>query len=706
MTRLTRPKRAAKGSDAAWARTLDAGLRLSHVAVLSGLGLLVELLLIRWLDAQVRPLAYVKNLALIGSFLGLGIGFALARSSRSLFPTAILLLAIALSVGSIFAALPERAVAGPGGPETNLGVDVAAGAGGLAAFYVLIVGIFALVVLAMVPLGQIAGVYMAGLPVLPAYSANVAGALGGVLVFCAMAALSIPPWVVAMLAFAIALAYLRSPIWFRIGSALLAGTAVAGMVLVDHRDTGATVWSPYNKIEVSLMKPAAAASNYTVSPAWELRVQNLYYQHVLDLRPQTRAAVAAAYPIARDAGYAYDYPYTWKHPKRVLVVGAGTGNDVAAALRNGAEEVVAVEIDPRIVGVGRRLHLEHPYDDPRVRLVEDDARAYLKTAGPAFDLIVFGLLDAHSSLFSTLSSNIRLDNYVYTVESLREALGRLTPDGALCLTIYVEQPWIASRIEAMLAEAGGTPPRTAPGLYSGHIFLAGPGLPPPGARPEMRVGLPPGEAAAHPPGPNATDDWPFLYLRDRVVPPTVGIASIGVLLIGGLIVMLLFRRRAGFDRHLFFLGAGFLLVETRTIAQLGLLFGTTWRVSAIAIGGILCLVLLANVAAARRPLSVRATLYAALGVLLLANYAVPPGIALGHGAPAIWAMTVFLLSPLFVAGLLFASALRERSDLATALASNLVGSVLGGLLENLSMVFGISALSLVALLVYAASFRR
>ena len=703
---MTRPDPAGEEGDVARARALGAGRRLLHVGILSGLGLLVELLLIRWLDAQVRPLAYVKNLALIASFLGLGIGFALSRSSRSLYPTAILLLAIALSVGSIFAALPERAVAGPGGPETNLGVDVAAGAGGLAAFYVLIVGIFALVVLAMVPLGQIAGAFMVGLPVLPAYSANVAGALGGVLIFCAMAALSIPPWLVATLAFAVALVYLRSPLWFRIGSALLAATALAGMVLVDHRGTSATVWSPYNKIEVSLLKPAAAASNYNVSPAWELRVQNLYYQHVLDLRPSMRAAVAAAYPIARDAGYAYDYPYTWAHPKRVLVVGAGTGNDVAAALRNGAAEVVAVEIDPRIVGVGRRLHLEHPYEDPRVRLVEDDARAYLKAPGPAFDLIVFGLLDAHSSLFSTLSSNIRLDNYVYTVESLREALGRLTPDGALCLTIYVEQPWIASRLEAMLREAAGTPPRTAPGLYSGHIFLAGPGLPPPGVRPEMRVGLPPGEAAAHPPGPNATDDWPFLYLRDRVIPPTVGIASIGVLLIGGLIVTLLFRGRVGFDRHLFFLGAGFLLVETRTIAQLGLLFGTTWRVSAIAIGGILCLVLLANVVAARRRLPARVVMYAALGLLLVANYAVPPGAALGHGQPAIWLMTAFLLSPLFVAGLLFASALRERKDLAPALASNLVGSVLGGLLENLSMVFGISALSLVALGVYAASFRR
>ena len=67
--------------------------RLLEVALLSGLGLFVELLLIRWLDVHVRPLAYVKNLPLIASFLGLGIGFALSDRGRSLLPFAAPLLA-------------------------------------------------------------------------------------------------------------------------------------------------------------------------------------------------------------------------------------------------------------------------------------------------------------------------------------------------------------------------------------------------------------------------------------------------------------------------------------------------------------------------------------------------------------------------------------------------------------------------------------
>lgn len=183
-------------------------------------------------------------------------------------------------------------------------------------------------------------------------------------------------------------------------------------------------------------------------------------------------------------------------------------------------------------------------------------------------------------------------------------------------------------------------------------------------------------------------------------------ASIAMLAAGALLVALFFRGAVRVDRHLFFLGAGFLLVETRTIAQLGLLYGATWRVSAIAIAGILALVLLANLVVARRGAPPRLTLYALLGLILLLNYAVPPGAALGGGVAARAAMTLFLLAPLFVAGLLFASAVREREQLAPALASNLVGAVLGGLLENLSMVTGFSALSLLALTLYAASFRR
>src|SRR5260370_28374816 len=112
------------------------------------------------------------------------------------------------------------------------------------------------------------------------------------------------------------------------------------------------------------------------------------------------------------------------------------GNDVAAALRNGADRVVAVEIDPLILALGRRLHFEKPYGSPRVRAGLDDARSYLQNGHERFDLIVFSLLDSHTT--SSHFSNIRIDNYVYTIAALAAARPLLAPDGALIVALHAD----------------------------------------------------------------------------------------------------------------------------------------------------------------------------------------------------------------------------------------------------------------------------
>jgi hypothetical protein len=276
----------------------------------------------------------------------------------------------------------------------------------------------------------------------------------------------------------------------------------------------------------------------------------------------------------------------------------------------------------------------------------------------------------------------------------------------LSLSFYVAQPWVASRIEAMLREVWSGPVYVTPTYYDeGWLFLLGPGLAP--IRDErVTVGVPPQVAQAWPAGPLASDDWPFLYLRERRVPATILWASAVVLLIGGAVVRALFRGGVAFDRQLFFLGAAFLLVETRTIAQLGLLFGSTWQVSGITIAAILTLIVGANLIVEKAGKLPARPLYAGLLLCLLANFAVPPSLALGAGTLAGLGMAGFLALPLFFAALVFASAVRGRGELAPALASNLIGSVLGGLLENLSLVTGIAGLSLLAMLLYAASYRR
>src|SRR5262249_29421523 len=132
----------------------------------------------------------------------------------------------------------------------------------------------------------------------------------------------------------------------------------------------------------------------------------------------------------------YELPYRLKpRPGRVLVVGAGTGNDVAAGLRRGAGHIDAVEIDPAILRYGRLLHPEHPDQDGRVDAGAQAPPPCARRPPRRYDLIVYGLLDSHT-LLSGLSS-VRVDSFVYTVEAFREARARLADGGVLAMTFSV-----------------------------------------------------------------------------------------------------------------------------------------------------------------------------------------------------------------------------------------------------------------------------
>ena len=120
------------------------------------------------------------------------------------------------------------------------------------------------------------------------------------------------------------------------------------------------------------------------------------------------------------------------------------GTDVAAAPRNGAGRITAVEIDPLVIRLGRQLHPEHPYDSPRVTTFVDDARSYVQNSSERYDLIVFSLLDSHTT--TSHFSNIRIDNYVYTIEALRAARRLLNPDGVFIIKFQVQRQWIARRL--------------------------------------------------------------------------------------------------------------------------------------------------------------------------------------------------------------------------------------------------------------------
>jgi spermidine synthase len=677
----------------AWVNGLPERELPAWIALASAAALFYELAVIRWHAATFQFFSFYKNLSLLSAFLGLGLGYA--RAERRLLAAAVLpgLLAQWALFALIAAAAPDLASSNPLAADHTMGFAGAVGRGWLGAA-ALVALVFAANALNALPLGQLCGVLMRRVDRLRAYGWNLLGGLAGILLFLGLSALWTGPGAWFLVLLALLLPLLRSPrplAWLSVACGLALSAAVS-------RDApGLRAYSsPYQSVVVS----ARSAGN----PVAVLRISHFYYQRVLDLSPRADDG-SPAFAIASRH---YGLPYVFKpRPARVLIVGAGTGNDVAAALRAGAGHVDAVEIDPLILSLGRELHPERPYADPRVAVVVDDARSFLNSSTATYDLVVYGLLDSHTNLSGL--SGLRQDSFVYTREGLAAARRRLAPDGLLCLSFAVSEggaPVVKKMLRLATETFDGRPPLALSTGYDAAIaFVAGPGLAAPGT-PRLGPDFAP-RIAALPDGVDpATDDWPFPYLARRGVPASH--AAIALLL--GAVSLLLVRvlRPAGgaetpaLAAHFFLLGAAFMLVETRTITELGLWFGNTWQVVAATIAGVLVVAFAANVWVQRAPRLPDALVLALLAASLLLGWSgvLPAGLPRALQPAA--ALTLAVL-PLLFAGVYFSGGLRDARSLNGALTANLFGSICGGFLEYLSLWLGIRALYLVALALYAAA---
>ena len=156
---------------------------------------------------------------------------------------------------------------------------------------------------------------------------------------------------------------------------------------------------------------------------------------------------------------------------------------------------------------------------------------------------------------------------------------------------------------------------------------------------------------------------------------------------------------------LFLMGAAFLLLETKNVVQFALLFGTTWFVNSLVFVGILLAVYLAIEVARRIELGPPWRLYAALLVALAVAWLVPPDLLLGLTVvPRFIVAIVVAFAPVFLANLLFASRFRDVASSNLAFATNLLGAMLGGVLEYAALVTGYRALLIVIALLYAGAF--
>jgi len=647
-----------------------------------------ELALIRWLPGQVRVLAYFPNLILLSAFLGLGVGCLLAarRPLLWLWPASLLVLA---GAGALLSrvAFTQNSVTdhlwllyydlGDHAPVVN---DV----------HLPLVACFLLSAVTFLPLGQMVAArlqaFRTGGRPLAGYACDILGSLVGVVGFAALGFTRAAPPLWFGVPLGAGLVFFRARGRTALGYVAL---AAALLVMVGRTDR-ADYYSPYYALRVARLPKTEAPAILANGSLHQ------YYFHLLRAEHEDNLI---------SQGYHLPYRYLRRPPGRVLVLGAGTGNDVAVALDEGATHIDAVEIDPVILELGR-LHPDRPYDSPRVRRFNTDARIFLNASTEKYDLIVFGTLDSMTRLSAL--SNVRLDNFVYTRECLEAARAHLAPDGGVVMYFMTTVEYINQRLEGLLTAAFQQPPRVLTGSYYvfNRIYLDGPayehldGARRRDAMPWFRSWLANVELPR--------DDWPYLYLQSRGISGFyLGLIGIFALLAVAAVAAASREMRHSFvrfevDADMFLFGAAFLLLETKSVTTMSLLWGATWLTSAVVFGSILAMVLAATLLTQWRPLSWTLGM-GGLVASLVAAYLVPVDALLEmNGLARLGVSIAFVGTPVFFAAACFALLFRDRPEADTAFGWNLLGAVAGGLVEFTSMITGMRALYLLVLAAYLA----
>jgi spermidine synthase len=667
------------------------------IAVSAALSLFLELALIRWQSSVLEFLAFYKNFSLLACFAGLGLGYALAARDRIPLQLVVPLLGaqfcffLFVRIEFLFVhSESTRFEVNPFREQVAMGVSPGTGLDALGLFLLLAV-IFLLTALTFVPIGQLCGCLMERRLGLRAYGLNLIGSLLGVIMMLAASLLWTPPLVWFALCFlGIMLFHVRQP------SPLITGIvfSVVCTIILAWWPLGplwSRVYSPYQLIEVG----TDSTTGLTL-----IRASGHYYQHILDLSGQRADS-------SHDRDY-YDFPYK-AHPilNNVAVIGSGTGNDVAAALRAGAGRVDAIEIDPVILLVGEERHPEKPYANPRVRPVNNDARSFFRDTTDKYDLIVYGMLDSHTLL--SQSSSVRLDSFVYTIEGLREARNRLKPDGMISLSFTVVSEALGRKIYLMLQQVfdGRAPICVASQSWNTTFLISND---PSWRLPANLIGtniqnVTATYANSLIPASVSTDDWPFFYMPQRIYPVSY-LIMIALILVLSLLLVANFVAETPRLGHLsfFFLGVGFMLIETKGITEMGLAFGNTWQVVGIVLLGVLTMAFIGNCLTQWLNIRRSAIAYLLLFAVLAAGWqsARSGGFA---STPIGRLETVSLLSlPVLFSGIVFSTLLSARAYISGIMAINLLGAIVGGLLEYNSMYFGFQALYPMAIVCYVLAF--
>ena len=561
------------------------------IAVAAGLGLFIELSIIRIHSSYFQLFAYFKNLSLLSCFLGLGIGYSFSKikfySLNWTFPIIILQI-------SFMYLLKDTPVTqffqNPISEIWNMGQAPAIGFLHIILIYFFISVIFLLNAVAFVPLGHLVAKLMYNCDTLKAYSYDLLGAIFGIVLFTALSFTWTGPIVWLIIAFTF-LIYFQHNLNFNIKFNSLFLILLVLCFNIFSNPSKMDLHSPYQNVSVSFTQNEATPVIVQSNNLWlqtPINLSNKFYQDK---------------NITWHNLYTIPYNTTGKNFKKILIVGSGTGNDVATALRDTNAIIDAVEIDPLVADLGIKFHPEQPYSNKRVTLTINDARNFIKETNKQYDLIVYSLLDSHASLSS--KGGVRLDSYVYTVESFFEAKKKINEDGMLFLSFAISTEEMGNKIYKMLKLNFDLDPIILTNSNSAkkdvfkegiYAFLVS----------NKKVNLDLSNTSYFTTNlfkdkkfyddvDISTDDWPFFYMSYRIYP-----LSYTILITVIFIISLVFLKKhtkmsyKKFSFTSFFLGVGFMLMETKGITELAKIYGSTWIVVSVVITTILLMAYLAN----------------------------------------------------------------------------------------------------------------
>ncbi len=641
------------------------GITAFRLFLLGFLTLFLELTFIRYLAGSVWNLGFFPNLVLLGAFLGMGTGFVfhnLIPEKRSPWFFRLAAVAILVLVGFVYwkhPAVPRFTNwAGTVGGEvffTNTPPEARD------VNYLPFALIFLLVAVTFFLTSQRTAKYFRLFAPLTAYTLDILGSCGGILAFMLISWLQVPAYLWFLFLILLFSVILESSRW---QIPLILGGAVVLVWLSDQRLLGNPAydgplevhWSPYQKVELATTSEGMEA----------IYVNGISHQAMMTAEQVEQSMYCLPYLYREHFGKSAS--------DDVLVIGAGSGNDVAAALSKGVKHVDAVEIDPVIAAIGRRKHPMRPYADPRVTQVIDDGRAFMAYTPRKYDVIVFALTD--SLVKVSPMAQLRLENYIFTQESVDRAFSLLKDGGNIFFYNYYRTPWVMDKIKQMACAAAGVWPQTVFQSDDLAMFAVDP----------LRPGSKPPDMGHQPEVPS--DDWPFLYLKDRGIPPFYAKALGGVIALVFLLSLLVHwtmpgdSNEAGGRVKLAFLlmGTAFLLLEAKSVIQFSLLFGTTWLNNSLVFLAVLLFVLAANwVATLVSGSRVVWITYVLLMAFCLAAFLYPLGrlLAVQSVAARFVAASVLTFSPIFFANIIFSVTFRQRKVAEHLFGWNLMGAAHG-----------------------------